>query len=76
MKNTFHKMSRNYKFRNPEGIYFVSFAVIEWIDVLLNNEYKNIILKSLEYCQKVKGMEIFAWCIPIPFHELDALLGK
>ena len=25
-------MSRNSKFHNPEGVYFVSFAVVEWID--------------------------------------------
>lgn len=56
-------MSRNYKFHNPEGVYFVSFAVVEWLDVFTRNEYKNIILESLQYCQKEKGMEIFAWCI-------------
>ena len=56
-------MSRNYKFKNPEGVYFVSFAVVEWIDVFTRTEYKNIILDSLRYCQKSKGMEIFAWCI-------------
>ena len=28
-------MSRNYKFHNPEGLYFVSFAVVEWLDVLI-----------------------------------------
>jgi hypothetical protein len=27
-------MSRNYKFHNPEGTYFISFAVVDWIDVL------------------------------------------
>jgi hypothetical protein len=54
-------MSRNYKFLNPEGVYFVSFAVIEWLDVFIRNEYKNILLDSLHYCQKEKGMEIFAW---------------
>jgi len=26
-------MSRNYKFHNPEGLYFLSFAVVEWLDV-------------------------------------------
>ncbi len=26
-------MSRNYKFHNPDGVYFVSFAVVEWIAV-------------------------------------------
>ncbi|MDA3893853.1 MAG: transposase [Salinivirgaceae bacterium] len=56
-------MSRNYKFHNPEGIYFVSFAVVEWLDVFTRNEYKNIIIDSLHFCQKEKGMEIFAWCI-------------
>lgn len=56
-------MSRNYKFRNPEGTYFISFAVKDWIDVFARNEYKDIIVESLDFCQKNKGLEIFAWCI-------------
>ncbi|MGH1383552.1 REP-associated tyrosine transposase [Kordia sp.] len=56
-------MSRNYKFHNPEGLYFVSFAVVYWLDVFTRNEYKNIVVDSLSYCQKEKGMEIVAWCI-------------
>jgi REP element-mobilizing transposase RayT len=56
-------MSRNYKFHNPEGLYFVSFAVMGWLDVFTRNEYKDILLQSLSYCQKVKGMEIIAWCV-------------
>ncbi len=30
---------------------------------LPENEYKDILLESLRFCQKKKGMEIFAWCI-------------
>lgn len=56
-------MSRNYKFHNPVGVYFVSFAVVEWIDVFTRNEYKDILLDSLRYCQLEKGMEIYAWCV-------------
>ncbi|OYX25467.1 MAG: transposase [Flavobacteriales bacterium 32-35-8] len=56
-------MSRNYKFHNPEGLYFVSFAVVGWLDVFTRNEYKDLILESLAFCQKNKGMEIHAWCI-------------
>ncbi len=56
-------MSRNYKFRNPDGLYFVSFAVAKWIDVFSRNEYKDLLIKSLEFCQREKGMEIYAWCI-------------
>ena len=32
-------MSRNYKFNNKEGLYFVSFATINWIDVFVWDEY-------------------------------------
>jgi REP element-mobilizing transposase RayT len=56
-------MSRNYKFHNPNGLYFVSFAVVGWLDVFIRNEYKDIVVESLEFCQKNKGMEIHAWCI-------------
>lgn len=56
-------MSRNWKFNNPEGIYFVSFAVVEWMDVFTRKDYKDILLESFRYCQNEKGMEIFAWCI-------------
>ena len=56
-------MSRNYKFYNPEGVYFVSFAVVEWIDVFTRNEYKDIVIDNLQFNQKEKGMEIYAWCL-------------
>lgn len=56
-------MSRNYKFHNPEGLYFVSFAVVNWIDVFTRNEYKEIVLESLAFCMENKGMKIYAWCI-------------
>jgi REP element-mobilizing transposase RayT len=56
-------MSRNYKFHNPTAPYFVSFAVVYWLDVFTRNEYKEILLDCLRFCQKNKGMEIYAWCI-------------
>ena len=36
---------------------------MEWLDVFTRNEYKDILLDSLSFCQKEKGMEIYAWCI-------------
>jgi len=49
-------MSRNYKFHNPLGTYFNNFAVVECLDVITRNEYKDIIIDSLHYCQKEKGI--------------------
>ena len=56
-------MSTKYKIRDQEKLYFVSFAVVDWIDVFIRNEYKDIVIDSLSYCQKNKGLEIYAWCI-------------
>lgn len=56
-------MSRKYKFTNNDKMYFVSFAVINWIDLFIRNEYKEIVVKSLAHCQKKKGLELFGWCI-------------
>ena len=56
-------MSRKYKFFNKEDLYFVTFTVVKWIDVFTRNEYREILLDSWKYCQKHKGLEIYAWCI-------------
>ena len=56
-------MSRKYKFRDQDNLYFVSFAVIHWIDLFIRNEYKDILLKSFEHCIKTKGLELYAYCI-------------
>ena len=60
-------MSRKYKFQNKEGLYFVSFAVINWIDVFTRDAYAYEIVESLDFCRKNKGMEIYVWCI-MPSH--------
>jgi len=56
-------MSRNYKFRDQEKLYFVSFSTVNWIDVFIRREYKDIVVDSLQYCVANKGLQIYAWCI-------------
>lgn len=56
-------MSTKYKFREPDRLYFITFAVVYWIDLFIRNEYKDIMLDSWRYCQANKGLEIYSWCI-------------
>jgi len=56
-------MSRSYKFHNPNGVYFVSFAVVDWLDVFTRKGYKEILIDSLIFCQRNKGLKVYAWCI-------------
>jgi len=60
-------MSRKYKFLNQQQAYFVSFAVVQWIDVFTRKIYSDILVESLRYCQNEKGLILYAWCI-MPSH--------
>ena len=56
-------MSSKYKFRNQEKLYFITFTVVDWIDVFIRNEYKDILLDDIRYNQLNKGLEVYAWCL-------------
>ena len=50
-------MSRKFKIRDQEAVHHVTFTVIYWLDVFTREEYRNIFLDSIRYCQKNKGLE-------------------
>ena len=52
-----------YKIRNPAAIHFITFAVVEWIDVFTRKEYRDIVLDSIRYCQSEKGLALHSWCL-------------
>lgn len=56
-------MSTKYKIKNPYGIYFMSFAVVEWVDVFTRPLYCQTFISSLKYCQDNKGLILYAWCL-------------
>jgi putative transposase len=56
-------MSRKYKFKDNEQLYFITYAVVNWIDFFTRNEYKDVLLKSWQHCCEHKGFEVYAWVI-------------
>lgn len=60
-------MSRNYKFHNKSGLYFVSFATVNWVDVFTRQKYFDVLAASISYCRIEKGMEVYAYCF-MPSH--------
>ena len=47
--------------------YFITFTVINWLDIFLKEGYTNILIDSIKYCQQNKGLEVYAYCI-MPSH--------
>ncbi|MBL7851198.1 MAG: transposase [Cyclobacteriaceae bacterium] len=60
-------MSEKYKFNDPQGTYFVTSTVVGWVDLFTRRELKHIIIESLRFCQREKGLLIHAWCL-MPSH--------
>jgi REP element-mobilizing transposase RayT len=56
-------MSVKYKFHSPDGLYFISFATVFWVDVFTRPQYKDIVLQSWRHCQAEKGLQLHAWVI-------------
>jgi len=54
---------QGYSIKDQYAIHFITFAVIEWVDVFTRKEYADIIVESLEFCRKEKGLKVHAWCI-------------
>ena len=61
-----------YLIQDQEGTYFgfaelvnsvLTFTVIDWIDVFSRVEYRDIVVQSLNYCIKEKGLVVNAWVI-------------
>jgi putative transposase len=56
-------MSRKYKFSDNDQLHFVSFAVVGWIDLFIRENYRNILVDSISFCQQNKDLNLYAWCI-------------
>jgi putative transposase len=59
-------MSEKYKI-HQDGLYFLSFSVVGWVDVFTRRDYQEILIDSIGYCQKHKGLKIYCYCI-MPSH--------
>jgi REP element-mobilizing transposase RayT len=54
---------KGYQIHNQHAIHFITFAVVQWIDIFTRKIYADIVVDSLKYCQQNKGLKIHAWCL-------------
>lgn len=60
-------MSTKYKAADNEKACFITITIVEWIDLFTRTNHKNSIIESVKYCQKNKGLEIYAFVL-MPSH--------
>lgn len=52
-----------YPITDQNACYFLTIAVVSWVDVFIRPAYKQIITDSLNFCVENKGLTIFSWCL-------------
>ena len=43
--------------------YYITMTVVNWIDVFTRKNHCDVIIEAFRYCQKSKGLNIYAYCI-------------
>jgi REP element-mobilizing transposase RayT len=56
-------MSTGYKISEQDALYFVTFQIVRWIDIFTRQVYRNIVMDSLRFCLRTKGLEVYAYVI-------------
>ena len=52
-----------YKIRDQQAIHFITFAVIEWIDVFTRQQYRDVFLDKVRQSQKEQGLRVHCWVL-------------
>jgi putative transposase len=56
-------MSTRYKFWEQYASYFVTYAVVDWVDVFTRNEYRRMVVDSILHCVANKGLVVHGWVL-------------
>jgi REP element-mobilizing transposase RayT len=56
-------MSTGYQIKDQEGLYYLTFQVVDWIDLFSRQVYRDIILDSFRYAIENKEFQLFAYVV-------------
>lgn len=58
-----YEFAEGFKIRDQAATHFLTFAIMGWVDVFSRQRYRDIILDSMLFCRKNKGLHIGAYVI-------------
>jgi REP element-mobilizing transposase RayT len=56
-------MSTGYQIVEQDGLHYITFQIVKWVDVFTRKVYRDIVIDSLRFCQENKGLEIYAFVV-------------
>ena len=56
-----------YKIRDQQQVHFITCTVIQWVDIFTRPVYADLVIESLNFCIREKGLFVHAWVL-MPNH--------
>lgn len=54
---------QKHSIKKPNSSYYLTLTIVGWVDVFTRESYRKIIIETLQYYCKNKGLNIYAYCI-------------
>lgn len=56
-------MSTGYQIYNQDALHYLTFTIVDWVDIFTRKNYRDIIIDSLRYCINKKGLDVYGFVI-------------
>ncbi|MBS1586616.1 MAG: transposase [Bacteroidetes bacterium] len=56
-------MSTGYQIEDQYGTYFLTFTIVDWVDVFSRKNYRDIVVDALDYCIKNKQLKLYGYVV-------------
>ena len=56
-------MTTGYQIKDQQGLYYLTFQVVDWIDIFTRQVYRDIVIDSFNYVIENKGFQLFAYVV-------------
>ncbi len=56
-------MSTGYQINDQEGLYYLTFQIVDWVDIFTRQVYRDIVIESLRFAIENKNLNVFAFVI-------------
>jgi REP element-mobilizing transposase RayT len=56
-------MTRSYQIVDQYALYFLTLQIVGWVDIFTRERYREIVIENLKFCQKNKGLQIYAYVV-------------
>lgn len=56
-------MRSKYAIVEPEGVYFLTCSIVEWLPALTSKDIRDAIINALQFCRVNKGLRLYAYVL-------------